>query len=154
MASHIMNKTLVILILVVIVLSWKFVFSSDEKLEFTDQAKVLQGLSAALGYKAAIQKYWQVHKHFPDAGEWEKYPNKPSPDLSKSIVGEIKVGEAGPGAISVYYVDKPGFSVPAGVAGKTIMLTPKATGERLVWQCTGAVAAEFLPKKCSPVFAN
>ncbi len=149
-----MNKTLIVLVLAVIVLGWKFVFSPGEKLEFTDQTKVLQGLSTAIAYKIAIRKYWIEKKALPSAEEWKKQTNKPLPDLNKSIVGKIKVGEDGPGVISVYYAKKPGFTIPPDVIGKKIMLIPEGQGERINWKCSGTVPAEYLPKKCSPLTSS
>ena len=51
-----MKKILVILVLAVIVLSWNFIFSSEKKLDLTDEAKVLQGLSQAIAYKLAVRQ--------------------------------------------------------------------------------------------------
>ena len=62
-----MNKTLIILILAVIVLSWNFIFTSEKKVDLTDQAKVLQGLSLALKHKVAVIKYWNEKGQLPTA---------------------------------------------------------------------------------------
>ena len=80
-----MNKTLIILILAVMVLSWNFVFTDSKKLDLTDSAKVLQGLSLVIKYKIAIKEYWKATGSLPDAEAWQKSGKKIEVDLSKVI---------------------------------------------------------------------
>jgi Pilin (bacterial filament) len=143
-----MNKTLIILILAVIVLSWNFVFTDKKKIELTDSAKVLQGLSMAMKYKIAIKEYWQGTGVLPDAEAWQKAEKKIEVDLSKSLVKNIEVAADGPGIISVYFTNKETVSVAKDIAGKKVMLMPEAKGKRLVWACKGTLQKEYLPSKC------
>jgi pilin len=143
-----MNKTLVILILAVIVLSWNFVFTSDKKIELTDQAKILQGLSKSIKYKAAIIKYWKEKKKFPDAETWNKDGQKIEVDISKSLVKNIEIGVDAPGAVTVYFKNKETIQLEKDIEGTKIVLIPEVKGERLVWSCNGTMAKEYLPSKC------
>ena len=140
-----MKSMLGILVVVVVFLSWKFVFS-PEKLEFTDRAKVLQGLLLAADYKQAVKEYWQREGKFPQQGN--RVADSVSVDTGDSIVGAIRVGEHGPGVISVHYVYKPEHDTPEGVAGARIMLVPEAFGDKLHWQCRGTVPEKYLPRTC------
>ncbi len=143
-----MNKTLVILILAVIVLSWNFVFTSDKKIELTDQARILQGLSLSLKHKIAIKNYWKEKKSLPDAETWEKEGKKITVDLSKSLVKNIEVGIDAPGAIAVYFKNKETIPLEKDIEGTKIVIIPEVKGERLVWSCSGTMDREYLPAKC------
>lgn len=143
-----MNKTLIILILAVIVLSWNFVFTSSKKVDLTDQAKVLQGLSLALKHKRAVLDYWKENKTLPDAEAWNKDGKEIEIDASKSLVKSIDIGIDGPGTISVFFTNKEMTRVEKDIDGKKIVLTPEAKGERLIWSCKGTIDKEYLPSKC------
>ncbi len=143
-----MNKTLVILILAVIVLSWNFVFTSSSKIELTDQAKVLQGLSRAIQYKRAVLDYWKEKGFLPDAETWREKGKKVKVDISKSLVKNIEVGIDGPGVISVFFTNKEIIKVEKDIDGTKIVLTPEAKGKKLVWSCKGTIYKEYLPAKC------
>ncbi len=143
-----MNKTLVILILAVIVLSWNFVFTSSKKIELTDQAKVLQGLSQSIQHKRAVIKYWKEKKSLPNAETWLKEGKKIEVDISKSLVKSIEVGVDGPGAVTVYFTNKETITLEKDIDGTNIILIPEVKGERLVWSCKGTMVKEYLPTKC------
>ena len=143
-----MNKTLIILILAALVLSWNFIFNSSEKVDFTDEAKILQGLSSAISYKTAIRKYWLEKGELPTAEAWQKIANKPAIDISKSLVKTIDVGIEGPGMITVTFTNKDIINVAGDIEGKKITLKPVAIDGRLNWSCSGTLAKELLPKKC------
>jgi pilin len=143
-----MNKTLVILVLAVIVLSWNFVFTSTKKVELTDQAKVLQGLSQSIQHKLAVIKYWKEKKSLPDAETWLKEGKKIEVDISKSLVKRIEVGVDAPGAITVYFTNKETNRLKKDIDGTKIILIPEAKGGRLVWSCNGTMDKEYLPTKC------
>jgi pilin len=143
-----MNKTLVILILAVIVLSWNFVFTSTKKIELTDQAKVLQGLSQSIQYKRAVIKYWKEKKSLPDAETWLKEGKKIEIDISKSLVKSIEVGIDAPGAVTVHFTNKETITLEKDIDGTNIILIPEIKGERLVWSCKGTMHKEYLPSKC------
>ena len=143
-----MNKTLVILILAVIVLSWNFVFTSSKKVELTDQAKVLQGLSRAIQYKRAVLDYWKINGILPDAEMWKKDDRKIEVDISKSLVKNIEVGVDGAGVISVFFTNKETTKVEKDIEGSKIVLKPEVKGERLAWTCIGTIDKEYLPAKC------
>ncbi len=145
-----MNKTLLVLILAVIVLTWNFVFT-DKKVGLTDKARVLQGLSNAIAYKTAIADYWAARHSLPDNKAWLNEKNDIRVDLSQTIVKAIEVGIEGPGVISVHYVSRPGLESASGIEGKIIQLIPTIENNTLVWTCKGTVAANLLPKNCSPL---
>ncbi|MBL1142704.1 MAG: hypothetical protein HND53_11795 [Proteobacteria bacterium] len=143
-----MNKTLVILILAVIVLCWNFVFTDTKKIDLTDPAKVLQGLSQSIQYKLAIIKYWKEKKSLPDADEWSNAGNNIEIDTSKSLVETIEVGMDAPGAITVYFANKENIPLEKDIDGTKIVLVPEINGERLVWTCRGTMHQEYMPSKC------
>lgn len=142
-----MNKSLPLLILLVIFLCWKFVFTSS-RVEYTDPARVLQGLSMALSYKTAIIRYWQEKGSLPTAEDWQEKKDKPVVDLSQSLVGSIRIAEDGPGVISVYFRNKPEIEMRTDISGTRILLIPEVGEGKLKWSCEGTVPAELMPKKC------
>jgi len=145
-----MNKTLIVLILLVLVLAWNFVFS-DKQVTLTDQAKVLQGLSSAVAYKTAVVEFWSAQGKLPDRTEWIRNAPPIKVDLSRTIVSAIEVGTDGPGVISVHYIARPGLESPAAIEGKTINLIPVVTNGKLAWMCKGSFDVTLLPKNCSPL---
>lgn len=143
-----MKKTLLILVLAVIVLSWNFIFSSSKKIQLTDPAKVLQGLSLTFKYKLAVRDLWQQQGTLPDAATWQQFATKPQVDISKSLVKSIEVGLQGPGEITVTYENKPHINVNESIDGKTITLKPQVKGDKLVWSCSSTLSNALLPKAC------
>jgi len=142
-----MNKTLIILVFAVIVLSWNFIFTKP-KIELTDPVRVLQGLSQSIKYKLAVKKYWKENKSLPDAETWKKQGPNIEVDISKSLVKSIEVGVDGPGAVTVYFMNKETIKLEKDIAGTKIVLIPEAKGERLVWLCHGTMVKEYMPRKC------
>ena len=143
-----MSKVLIILILTVVVLSWNFVFTDTKKVDLTDPAKVLQGLTHAIKYKRAVLDYWKENKVLPDAEVWAKDGKKVESDISKSLVEKIEIGIDGPGSVSVTFVNKETIKLEKNIDGTKIILTPEAKGERLIWSCIGTMPQEYMPKKC------
>lgn len=143
-----MNRTLIILVLAVIVLSWNFIFT-EKKVGLTDQAKVLQGLSSAIAYKTAIAKYRERNGALPGYEDWINQSPETSVDLSQTIVSAIEVSKDGPGVISVFYTARPGLESPEQINGKKINLIPAFQNGQLDWTCKGTLDAKFLPKNCS-----
>jgi hypothetical protein len=143
-----MNKTLLLLVLVIIVLSWNFIFT-EKKIGLTDQAKVLQGLSSAIAYKTAVAKYWAENETLPNQDEWANEKPEVKVDISQTIVNLIQVGVDGPGIISVHYTAKQGLDTSADIEGKKIILIPNAQDDKLVWTCLGTLSAKLLPRNCS-----
>ena len=148
-----MNKTLALLVLVVIVLSWNFIFS-DKKVGLTDQAKVLQGLSSAIAYKTAITKFWTTKGALPSNEDWINEKPGVVVDLTQTIVKSIQVGQDGPGVISVFYTVKPGLESPAEIEGKKINLFPNTQDGKLVWTCFGTLPVNLLPRRCSKLVSK
>jgi len=148
-----MNKTLILLVLVIIVLTWNFVFT-EKKIGLTDQAKVLQGLSSAIAYKTAVTNYWVDKGSLPDQDEWANEKPDIMVDISQTIINSIQVGVDGPGVISVYYIAKQGLDAPADIEGKKIILIPNAQDGKLVWTCLGTIPANLLPRNCSVIAGN
>jgi pilin len=143
-----MVKTLVILILAVVVLSWNFVFTDSKQVEYTDPAKVLQSLSKAIKYKNAVYAFWKEKNVLPDLEIWNKEGKQVDVDISQSLVNSINVGEDGPGVITVYFTNKETIPLEKDIEGKKIILVPKVNGERLIWSCKGTMYQEYMPKKC------
>lgn len=143
-----MNKTLIVLILAVIVLSWNFVFTSDKKVDLTDQAKVLQGVSLSIKYKAAVTKYWREQGKLPDAAMWKNMYKDKEVDVSKSLVDKIEVGVEGPGVISIYFLNKETNKIEKDINGKIVILKPFVMDKKLDWLCTGNLQQDLLPKRC------
>jgi hypothetical protein len=144
-----MNKTLIILILAVIVLSWNFILTDKKKVDLTDPAKVLQGLSHAIKYKSAVLAYWKEKKELPDSEVWAKEGKKVVSDTSRSLVTNIEIGIDAPGSVTVYFMNKDTIRVEKDLEGKKIVLTPEVKGERLVWSCRGTMYQDYMPKKCT-----
>jgi len=143
-----MNKTLIVLILAIVVLSWNFIFTEDKKVEFTDQAKVLKSLSQSIPYKIAIIKYWKEKKTLPDAKTWLKEGEKIEIDISKSLIKSIEVGVYAPGAVTVYFKNRDTIELEHDIEGTKIVLIPEVKEGRLIWSCNGTMYKEYLPRKC------
>lgn len=143
-----MNKTLIILILAVIILSWNFIFSTSKRIDLTDQAKVLQGLSLALKYKTAVREFWQAKGVLPDAGMWQQEGKPITVDVSKSLVKNMEIGTEVPGSITIYFTNKENMNIAAEIEGTKIILKPEVKGDRLDWSCNGTLSKELLPKPC------
>ena len=149
-----MNKTLIVLLLAIIVLSWNFIFSSEKKVELTDSAKVLQGLSLALPYKAAVRKYWQDKGTLPLSEDSPALVKAIKVDLSRSLASLITLSEDDPGVISVYFSNKETINVSSNINGNKIMLEPFIINGKLDWACRGTIAASLLPKACRSMTIN
>ncbi len=110
--------------------------------------KVLQGAAMAFTYKTSVKDYWQEHDALPTADDWDKKIEKPVVDISKSLVKSIQIGEEGPGVISIYFTNKPGFNIQTDISGKRLLLIPLVNDRKLEWKCKGTVPADLMPKKC------
>ncbi len=148
-----MSKTLVALVLLAVVLGWNFIFTDTKKVDLTDPAKILQGLSLSLKYKMAVINYWKEKKSLPDAGTWAKEGQKITVDISKSLVKSIDVGVDAPGAITVSFTNKESIPFEKNIEGTKIILIPRVNGERLAWSCKGTLEQAYMPKKCQQTIA-
>lgn len=142
-----MKRGLNLVIILGLILFVCFAFLPS-KLDYTDRAKVLHGLSFAVAYKEAVGKYWKDKGVLPAAEEWNKDGIKVAVELGKSIVESIHVGQDGPGTISIFYTNAKDKSVPDELAGTKIVLTPKIRDKQLVWGCKGTLPAQYLPVPC------
>ncbi len=142
-----MNKTLVILVIAGLFLTWKFILF-PEKLDFTDKMKVLQGLTLTKTYKEAVALYWQEKKIFPSEEQWIKEGSALKVDLGNSIVSAIRVAETAPGSITVYYSNARDQNLAAEISGKSLSLTPHVHNGVIEWSCKGDVPVAFVPAPC------
>jgi hypothetical protein len=148
-----MKKILISLVLALIVLSWNFIFT-DKKVVLTIPARVLQGLSQAIPYKIAVEKYWSQTATLPVYEDWIQESQQINVDLSQSIVKSIEVGKDGPGVITVLYTVRPGLGSAAEIDGRRINLVPVIQNEKLDWTCVGTFEVDLLPRNCSPMTGN
>lgn len=142
-----MNRRLVILILFAVVLIWTFVLFPS-KIELTDRTKVLQGVSLAKPYKAAIAGYWQSNAQFPAKEDWDPGSLVSAERLEKSLVKSIIIGEETSGSISIYFTNSRDPKMPVGIEGKKIVLIPSAQNGVVSWTCKGTLTEELLPVPC------
>jgi pilin len=142
-----MNRRLIVLILFALVLFWKFVLFPS-KLELSDRAKVLQGISLARPYKEAIVNYWKSKTEFPGKEDWQSESLISVEILDKSLLESIVVGEEAPGSISLLYTSRKDLNAPAYIEGKKVVLTPSAKGGEVIWSCKGTLPEELLPVPC------
>jgi len=145
-----MKKILILLLLALVVLLWNFIFT-DKKVVLTTPARVLQGLSQAITYKTAVEKYWEQTATLPVYEDWIQGSQQINVDLSQSIVKSIEVGKDGPGVITVLYTVRPGLGSAAEIDGRKINLVPVARNEKLDWSCVGTFGVDLLPRNCSPM---
>ena len=143
-----MYKTLIILILAIVFLSWHFIFTPEKKVDLTDQVKILQGVSMAMNDKLAVIKYWKENKTLPDLAAWQRELKGNQVDLSQSLVEKIVVAEEIPGAISIYFKNKETNKIEKDINGKKIMLIPVVVDNTLDWICKGNLYRDLLPKRC------
>jgi len=142
-----MSKTLIILLIAMAFLLWKFVLF-PEKLDFTDKMKVLQGLTLAKSHKQAVIKYWQANKTFPSEEQWQADGPEMNVNLGNSIVSKITVGEKTPGSITLYYSNSRDPGLAPQISGKSLNLSPYEYNGKIEWSCKGDIPEEFLPKAC------
>ena len=142
-----MKKGLNLLIIIGLILFVSFALIPS-KIDYTDQAKVLQGLSHAAVYKKTVEEYWKDKGELPSGDDWNSNENKVAVDFSKSLVDSIHVGQDGPGTITVYYTNAKDEAAPADITGKKIILTPEAQDNQLIWSCKGTIPAQYLPVRC------
>ncbi len=146
-----MYKTLIVLILAVILLSWNFIFTSEKKIDLTDQAKVLQGLSLVLKYKIAVIKYWNEKGTLPDSVAVERELKLEPLDFSKSLVKQVEVSKDEPGVITVIFMNKPHINVKQDINDRKVMLKPVVVDNKLDWVCRSDLGKDLLPKRCMPL---
>jgi hypothetical protein len=142
-----MKKGLNLLIIIGLILFVSFALFPS-KIDYTDKAKVLQGLSLAVSYKKAVGEYWKDKGKLPNSEDWNKIGNKVAVDFGKSLVESIHVGQDGPGTITVYYTNAKDKAAPADLTGKKIILTPEAQDNQLIWSCKGTIPTQYLPVRC------
>lgn len=118
------------------------------KLDYTDKAKVLQGLSLGAAYKEAVINYWKEFGHFPSTEDWDNYEGKANVEFRKSLVNSIQVGEVGDGMITIYYTNSLDQTVPDDINGTKIVLSPKISNEQITWTCKGTMPIQYLPASC------
>ena len=142
-----MKKGLNLLIIIGLILFVSFALVPS-KIDYTDQAKILQGLSLAVSYRKAVGEYWKEKGELPNGDDWSRNGNKVAVDLGKSLVESIHVGQDGPGTITVYYTNAKDQAAPADIAGKKIILIPEVQDNQLVWSCKGTMPEQYLPVRC------
>lgn len=148
-----MKNILIFLLLALVILSWNFVFS-DKQVVLTLPARVLQGLSLAIAYKTAVEKFWSQTATLPVYEDWIQESQHINVDLSESIVKSIEVGKDGPGVITVLYTVRPGLVSAADIDGRKINLIPVIKDGKLDWTCVGTFGVALLPRNCSPITGN
>ena len=142
-----MNRRLIVLILFTLVLFWKFVLFPS-KIEFSDRARVLQGISLAKPYKEAVANYWKSESEFPGKEDWQLESLISIEVLDKSLLESIIVGEESPGSISLLYTSRKDPDAPANIQGKKVVLTPFANDAGITWRCMSTLPEELLPLPC------
>ncbi len=142
-----MNRRLIVIILLALVLVWNFVLFPS-KIEFSDRARVLQGILLAKPYKAAIVNYWKSESEFPGEEDWQSESLVSIEVLGKSLLESIVVGEEAPGSISLLYTSRKDPNAPADIQGKKVVLTPFANDAEITWKCTSTLPEELLPLAC------
>ena len=142
-----MNRRLIVIILLALVLVWNFVLFPS-KIEFSDRAKVLQGISLARPYKEAIANYWKSKSELPGKEDWQSESLISIEVLEKSLLQSIVVGEETPGSISLLYTSRKDPDAPVDIQGKKVVLTPLAIDAELTWRCTSTLPKDLLPLAC------
>lgn len=142
-----MNRRLIILVLFALVLVWNFIFFPS-KIELSDRARVLQGISLARPYKEAIVSYWKSKTELPSKVDWQSESLISIEILDKSLLESIVVGEEAPGSISLLFTIRKDPDAPVEIEGKKVVLTPSVDGAEITWRCEGTLPEELLPVPC------
>ena len=142
-----MRRRLIVIIFFALVLVWNFVLFPSE-IEFSDRARVLQGISLARPYKEAIVNYWKSKNEFPGKEDWQSKSLISTETLDKFWLESIVIGEGSPGSISLLYTSRKDLNAPADIDGMKVILTPSAKGTEITWRCTGTLPKELLPVPC------
>jgi type IV pilus assembly protein PilA len=149
--EHIMKRmqqgfTLIELMIVVAIIGILAAVALPAYQDYTARAQMTEAFNLAGGQKGAVSEY---HSNW---GRWPADNTKAGIALSTSIRGkyvasvEINAGGADPslGVITATM----STSVAKGIQGKTLTMTPTATGGSYVFDCNSTAEPKYLPASC------
>ena len=138
-----LNKgfTLLELMTVVAVIGILLTIALPTYADYSARAKVTEGISLAGAAKTAVSEYRLSTSQWPSDNAAAGLPAPAS--ITGHDVGSITV--SGAGLITVKFV-----SMDPVLNDKTLVLTPNATSESLIWSCKtdSTLDKEFLPADC------
>ena len=135
--------TLIELMIVVAIIGILAAIAIPAYQDYTERAKVTEGLNLAASAKAGVSDYFSSKGTFPGSNASAGLPS------DASIVGNnVKSVKVGPlGKITITY------SGDTKISGKTLFLTPKSNVGSIQWSCTSAtatIALKYRPSTCRP----
>ena len=104
---------------------------------YVTRAKVSEGIVLADPIKFAVVDFHDQNGKFPDDNAAANVPI--ATDIKGHSVQKVEITAGGIVVVT--------FGDPA-IAGQTITLTPSASGQGFVWNCTSSLPPALLPPSC------
>ena len=139
--------TLIELMIVVAIIGILAAIAIPAYQDYIARSKVTELATAADACKASVSEYAQSQNALPgDIATAGCSSNQ------TDYVQSLAVGANG--VITVTAGGTKAASLPAGVNGNTLTLTPTLNaGGTVTWACAGSITAKYLPANCRPVAA-
>jgi type IV pilus assembly protein PilA len=130
--------TLIELMIVVAIIGILAAVAIPAYQDYTIRAKVTEGLSLASAGKTAVSEYFSANGSLPTDNTLAGMA-QPT-DISGNSVHQVAVGANGVISVS--------FST-ATISGQILQLSPKTSGGKVVWDCTGGnLEGKYRPSSC------
>jgi type IV pilus assembly protein PilA len=132
--------TLIELMIVVAIIGILAAVAIPAYQDYTIRAKVTEGLSLASAGKTAVSEYFSANGTLPTDNTTAGMAV--ADDIAGNSVDKVEVGADGDGIITVTFSTKT-------IEAQTITLSPKTTGGKVVWDCTGGnLEGKYRPSSC------
>lgn len=137
--------TLIELMIVVAIVGILAAIAIPAYQDYTARAQMSEGLSLMDGAKTTVTEYWSNNGVFPTSNTAAGLPTNTT--ITGKYVAQVEVGTGG-----LITATMKASGTAAGIASKTIALSPTTSAGAVQWKCKrgGAPAdAKYYPTNCS-----